>query len=400
MALNTPTTQQLADNIISSIQASMNISVPLLPKSFTRVLAKSIAAVLVLLYKYSGFVFLQHFVRFASDKDTTINGVTINPLTEWGVLLGVGPPAGGTAAQLDLDILVINQVGSLPAGTPLISPDTGVTYLLNAAVILNATVVQGTVTAVSSPDGDGEGTIGNLPNASALNFANPLADVQTGAIVLGITIAGADPETSAAYRQRVQDRFQKPPQGGAGADYEAWAEEVPGIINVYPYADPTCPSTVQVYVEATPLSSGSTDGIPTFGQLQTVLDSIEADVSGLASRRPVNALVNTQPITRSDFPVEVFSLVAPDVAQTQVDITAAIEGYFFSRAPFIFGLTIPPRTDRVSRSSVSAVVEAIVSEAGGTFSSVVLRHPTSSSPIQLYVLGMGEKAKTTSVTYL
>ena len=94
MSLTTPTTKQISDNIISQIEATISQSVPLLPKAFIRVLAKALAGVVTILYKYAGFIFLQMFVRYASFSETTINGKTLTPLVEWGRLIGVGDPAG------------------------------------------------------------------------------------------------------------------------------------------------------------------------------------------------------------------------------------------------------------------------------------------------------------------
>ena len=113
----------------------------------------------------------------------------------------------------------------------------------------------------------GRGSIGNLDAGSIISFANPLGSVQRDAVVVSQVVTGANGETWDAYRQRVLDRFQKRPQGGAAADYELWGEEPPGIIAVYPYRS-DCPGQVDVYVEATADSSGNADGIPTAAQLQ------------------------------------------------------------------------------------------------------------------------------------
>ena len=51
MALDTPTTQEINDTILAQLEASLNQVIPLLPRSFLRVLAKTIAAVFTLLYK-------------------------------------------------------------------------------------------------------------------------------------------------------------------------------------------------------------------------------------------------------------------------------------------------------------------------------------------------------------
>ena len=50
MALDTPTIAEISANIISQIEASINQTIPLLPKAFTRVLAKVLGAVFIILY--------------------------------------------------------------------------------------------------------------------------------------------------------------------------------------------------------------------------------------------------------------------------------------------------------------------------------------------------------------
>ena len=398
MSLQTPTTKQISDNIIAQLEASLNQTIPLLPKSFLRVLAKALAGVFVLLYKYGGFMFLQFFVRTASASDTTVNGHVVNPLVEWGRLIGVGDPAAATNAELLISITVENQTGILPSNTQLVNTTNGVTYITLGAVELNAPIVQATVRASSDQaGGGGAGAIGNLDVGAIVSFANPRANVTRNAVVVGQTVTGADGERTGAYRDRIIDRFQKRPQGGAYADYEHWGEEPAGIINVYPYTS-DCPGQVDVYVEATPESSGDSEGIPTQAQLQEVLDSIERDENGLASRRPANARANTFPITRTGFDVRVTGLEVDNLAQVQQKITAAIEEYFLYREPFIVGLSVLPRRDRVTRSAVGGVVDDIVSASGGIFSSVIIT--LNGVNVERYPLGIGEKSKAATVTYL
>ena len=399
MSLVTPTTKDISDNIIAQLEASLNQTIPLLPKSFTRVLAKAMAAVFVLLYKYGGFIFLQIFVQTASDVDTEINGKTVNPLIEWGRLIGVGDPTPATSAELLIDINVETQTGTLDSGTQLISTDNGVTYITQASVALDAAVVQATILAVSDQaGGSGEGAIGNLEPGAIVSFANPLPNVARNATVDSQVVTGADGESTEAYRQRVIDRFQKRPQGGAYADYEQWGEEAAGIINVYPYTGD--PGEVDVYSEATEASSGSADGIPTSAQLEAVLDLINFDENDLASRRNANAFVNSLPITRQGFDITVSGITGvSDLAAVQDSIETAVEEYFLSVEPFIPGLSVPPRKDQLTRTKLSAIVEDIVTANNGTFTAATFIQTTLSGNLAIYVLGGGEKAKASNVSF-
>lgn len=398
MALSTPTTKSISDNIIAQLEASLNQTIPLLPKSFLRVLAKVLAGVFILLYKYAGFMFLQTFVRTASISETVINGLTVSPLIEWGRLIGVGDPAPATSAQLRVEITVDSEIGNIPSGTQLLGLANGVTYITLTSVFLDESTKEVEIVAVGNQnDGDGSGVIGNLNPGQTVNFVNPLPYVARGTTVVSQTVTGADGESEAAYRQRVLDRFQKRPQGGALADYELWGEEPAGILNVYPYTS-DCPGQVDVYVEATAASSGNADGIPTAAQLQIVLDSIDLDDDGLASRRPANALVNTFPITRIPFDVTVNGLSVDDAATVQGLIEDAVTEYLFEREPFIVGLSVNPRKDRVVGSSIACIVEDIAAARNGIFTSVVVSE--SAVPIEIYSLGIGEKAKLGTITFV
>ena len=399
MSLQTPTTKDISDNIIAQLEASLNQTIPLLPKSFTRVLAKAMAAVFVLLYKYGGFIFLQIFVQTASDVDTEINGKTVNPLIAWGRLIGVGDPTPATSAELLIDIDVETQTGTLESGTQLISTDNGVTYITQASVALDAAVVQATILAVSDQaGGSGEGVIGNLEPGAIVSFANPLPNVARNSTVDSQVVTGADGESTEAYRQRVIDRFQKRPQGGAYADYEQWGEEAAGILNVYPYTG--SPGEVDVYSEATVASSGSADGIPTSAQLEEVLDLINFDENDLASRRNANAFVNSLPITRQGFDITVSGITGvSDLAAVEASIETAVEEYFLSVEPYIPGLSVPPRKDQLTRTRLSAIVEDIVTANNGTFTAATFIQTTLSGNLSIYVLGEGEKAKASNVSF-
>lgn len=391
MALNTPTTKDISDNIIAQLQTSLNQTIPLLPKSFSRVLAKTLAGVFVLLYKYGGSIFLNLFVETASANDTEILGVTVNPLTFWGRLIGIGDPTPGTNAELLIDITVENQTGSLPSGTQLINSDNGFTYITIGSVLLDAATVQATIRAVSDQaGGGGVGTAGNLDPGETVSFANALANVARVATVDSQTVTAADAESTDVYRQRIIDRFQKRPQGGAYVDYESWGESVAGIVNIYPYTGNN-PGQVDIYVEATVESSGDPDGIPTTAQLQAVLDAVNYDDGGLASRRPANALCNTLGIIRTSFYVSVTNLVVDSLATVQALISSAITDFFLDAEPFVDGLTIPPRKDRITRSALIGLVEDIVTANNGTFTTVTFN--IGGTDLELYILGQGEKAK-------
>jgi uncharacterized phage protein gp47/JayE len=393
MSLETPTTRALSDQIVAQIAAAISQSIPLLPKAFSRVLAWAVAGAIVLVYKYAGFIFLQLFVAHASAEETTINGKKVRPLVEWGRLFGVGDPQAATKAELLVAVTVLNQVGSLPAGTQMLYAPTRVVYLTTAAVDLDAPTIQVTIRAESDDQGgDGSGDIGNLQAGDIVSFASTPAGVATDAEVVSQSVTAADAESVEEYRARIVRHVQRRPQGGAYADYQSWAEEVEGIVHAYPYTGDN-PGEVDVYIQATPESSGDPDGIPTGAQITAVEESIQLNESGLATRRPVGAAVNVLPISLVEFDVEISGL-DPDTPETRTAIEEGVAEYLESREPFIVGLSVLPRDDRITNAAVGGIVDDIVSAEGATVTTVEL------TPGPAYTLGPGEKARFGTPSYI
>lgn len=327
-------------------------------------------------------------------KPTTINGKTITPLIEWGRLIGVGEPLAATAAELTARIQVEIVGASLPAASQLVHVPSGVTFITAEGYILSGDFMDIRVIAVSDQSGGGGlGTVGNLTAGSVLSFANPLGGVGRTATVINQVVTGADAETSDQYRIRVVTRFQLRPQGGAYVDYKLWAESAAGIKQAFPYTADE-PGQVDVYIE----SSTETDGIPTTAQLEAALASINYDNStGMATRRPVSAFVNVFPIARIGFTVEVIGLSVQNEPAVREEISSALSVYFQDKEPFLVGLTIPPRRDRITVAAVSGVVDDVVSLANGVFTDVNLFIGAVNTPT--YTLGKGEKAKLSGVNY-
>jgi len=395
-----PTTQQLADDAVAQIDLQIEQQTPLLPKSFTRVLTKVWAGTDALLYKYASWMLLQMFVAHASMRETTVLGRVIRPLVEWGRLFGVGDPLPATQAQLSISVLVeATSATPVPAGAQLVYPPTGLVYVTTTPISL-ATTGTKTVTVRASSDqknGNGAGVAGNVLIGAQLSFANP-RNVARLATVTGSVVTGADAETENVYRARIVRRVQQRPQGGAYADYAQWGEEDPGIVHVYPYRA-ALPGQVDVYVEATEASSGSVDGIPTTAQLALVKALIDYDVAGKATRRPVNAGVNTKPVSRVAFDVRVTGLIANDGEQPLVEqaIRAAVDEYLRSREPFIVGLSVLPRQDRVTQAAVSGIVDDVASNLGASVTSVAMQ--ISGEAFAAFTLDNGQKAKLGAVSF-
>lgn len=397
MALATPTTKQISDNVIAQLEASLSQTIPLLPRAFLRVIAKVTAGVYVTIYKYAGFSLLQMFVARATFQTTEINGQLIRPLVEWGRLVGVGDPIPATQAELEIDITVLSQVGSLPAGTQLLNTTTGVVYQTTAEVDLDSAIVSVNASASSDQDGgDGSGEIGNMVDGQTLQLASAPATVAATATVASTVSAGAEAEEEDAYRARVVRRFQRRAQGGAYSDYQQWGTEVAGVRNVYPYTG--SPGQVDVYVEAV----AGPDGIPDSSLLEDVLESIEFDPdespspTGLANRRPANAAINVLAITRTEFDVDITGFESDDESSVLASIEQGVDEYLRAREPFIVGLSSLPRLDRVTQGAVAGVVNEIAEANGASVANVILRRGVDT--VLQYTLAHGETAKLGTLT--
>lgn len=391
MSIKVPTTQELAESTIGEVEAALSQSTPLFAKAFLRVLAKVHAGIDILLFRYGAWIALQQFARFATAREVTIGGRRVKPLEELGELVGAGRPLPATRAVLVVEATVTSMTGEIPAGAQLTNKAGSVVYEVVAPVPLTAPKVSVVIRASSSTDGgDGSGPIGNLEVGDKVDFAQPF-HVLTEATVTAVQVLGAPGEDiERSYRPRVMRRRARKPRGGAYADYQEWAEGVPGIAHAYPYAG--APGEVDVYVEATPETSGNPDGIPTAAQLAAVLEAINLDVSGRATRRPVNAAVNVLPITRQAFNIVVTGLT-PNTTANRAAIEEAVKQFLFTREPYIEGLSTLPRTDRITQAAVSGIVEEVVNALGASVTSVVV------TPGPAYNLAPGQKATFGGATY-
>ena len=398
MAIDTTTIKGITDGIVSQMEQSLNTSFPLMPKSFTRVLAKAIASSFIMQTQYKNFIQLQQYVSTCSAENIKVLGYNINPLQFWGDLIGVTARGEGERAVHNVTVSVSQTTGVLDAGTQLISAINGYTYITSQAYNITAPSMTISVKAANDEaNNSGIGASGNLDTGDVISFVNPPAVVSKDAVIAGQTTTGADAETTASYRNRVIIAFKRRKQGGSKIDYKSWGEEVDGITNVYPYTG--LPGEMDIYSEATVASSGSSDGIPTPSQLLAVSNSIEYDVNGIASRKPAGTFVNSYAITRKGFTVTVNGLNVIDVAGTQAEITQALTDFFAAAEPFIDGLSIPPRSDSISTIEIESVIISIVKANNGSFTSADLFDEQTGDPVTAYQLNDGEKAKISGVTF-
>jgi uncharacterized phage protein gp47/JayE len=159
MAIQTPTIREIANNIISDIEAELSQTIPLLAKAVFRLLSWAFAGIFIILYKYGTDAYNQRFVQTAG-RDFLILlgnlvGVTITAAQAWE---GFGTSVAGVGA-------------TVYAGTQLVNNATGTIYLVLSDASEAAGIVTLNLRAASTGD------ITNLNIGDTLRYVNPISDV-------------------------------------------------------------------------------------------------------------------------------------------------------------------------------------------------------------------------------
>ncbi len=218
----------------------------------------------------------------------------------YGIARLPATPAAGSAIFTGTDGVTI------PAGTALQSSDGTQIYTAQA----DGTLASGTVTiairAVTAGDA------GNLAAAAGLLLTSAIAGVQPSAVVgAGGLSGGADAESDAGLRARLLARLRQPPQGGAAADYLAWAKLTAGVTRAW-VKQVRGAGTVDVYATF----DDRVDNVPTGTDLSNMQAVMELN-------RPVTADVLVLAPTPDAVAVQITSLY-PDTAAIRAAIIAAI----------------------------------------------------------------------------
>lgn len=253
-------------------------------------------------------------VRADATEYTTDALATIATLTAWAALTAY------TVGQLRRNGGIIYQV--ITAGTSAgAGGPTGTDADITDGTVHWSHVATGTAAVVVAVTASVAAEDGNADSGVSLAFESPIAGANsdTTVAIAGLT-GGADEESDDEYRIRVKARMSDPPQGGAEADYVAWAKEVAGVTRVWVYPLELGAGTVTVRF----MRDDDADPFPSAGEVTEVADYIE-------TVRPVTADVTVVAPTEDAIDFD-FASITPDNA----DVRAAVEAEladFFSRVP-------------------------------------------------------------------
>lgn len=246
----------------------------------------------------------------------------------WGIFRKQSVAATGTVTATGVN-------GSdIPAGAKL-GAAFGGEYTVDTLAVIADGVATVQVTAVEP------GAPGNMDAGARLDFAVALAGIDGAATVVSLT-GGADVESDAALFDRLQRRVQRPPLGGALADYVNWAKEVPGVTRAWAVQSADDPMFIWVWFMMDDVRADQ-DGVPTgeftppdiyTGDLQIVADYItqhDDPISGASIGRPVGAEPIVLPVTVVPIDVTVTGL-SPRTAETEAAVRETLAVFIRARA--------------------------------------------------------------------
>ncbi|MDR6583816.1 baseplate J/gp47 family protein [Herbaspirillum frisingense] len=246
----------------------------------------------------------------------------------WKVPRKAAAPSAGFASVNAFAALIV------PAGT-LIQRQDGVQYKTSAAT--NLAVGAGSLPLVAVV----AGTAGNTAAGVGLKLVTPIDGLDSSMTVgpAGIT-DGTEQETVDAWRARLLERIQQPPNGGTKSDYEAWALEVQGVTRAWVYPAEMGAGTVTVRFmrdnDAVPIPDAA---------------AVEAVKAYLDTKKPVTAELYVAAPT--GVPINfVFTQLSPNTPATREAIRAELADLLRREA-------IPGGTAKLSH------IRAAISSAAG-----------------------------------
>jgi len=277
-----PKISDLYNNIKSSIETKLNVTIPSFGKNFLRAFAQVQAGELKLFYIAVANVQKNIFVDTADSEEF---GGTLERFGRVKLKRNPFPSvAGKYTVTLTGSIGAIVPIGTLwksddTSASPdyLFTNDTPITFVGTSATILLRCLTAGIEAKL---------VVGNT-----LSLTGPIAQVNTTATVITENVAPQEKESLEEYRRKTLTAFRLEPQGGSGSDYLIWSLEIQGVRNVYPYTKFDLlgySNEINLYVES---DDANAFYVPTTTILNYVQDNIELPTSTRPSRKPLG--VNT-----------------------------------------------------------------------------------------------------------
>lgn len=193
------------------------------------------------------------------NDDTFILKARHQALIDRGADLGI-PIQPATQAESQQVRFTGTPSVVIPASQSMVYLPTGILYILVSPVTIGGGgFVDGIVQCVSF------GQIGNIAAPDTLQLISQPGGIDPVATLILNMADGSDLESDASYKQRLLDRFQKPPAGGNQFDYPNFAFKAsPAVRSVFIVRFGRGLGTVDVYVTTgtTDIDTAVTQGLP------------------------------------------------------------------------------------------------------------------------------------------
>jgi len=383
--INLPTTQQIYNNIISSLESQFSITIPTIGKSFLRAYASVLAGQIKLSYLLIGKV----------QKNIFID--TADPAAQGGALERFGFVKLGRypfkATQGVYGVTGVGVIGAvIPAGTTFKSDDDSLNpsflFTLDTSYTLTGTTFSINIRALTA------GLTSQLQVGNTLTVTAPLSNIDSSFEVESEVTEPISAEGIEVYRQKAIDAYRLEPQGGAGADYRLWASDAQGVKQSYPYAAPGYGNQVSLYVEANTADSTDGRGTPTAQILTDVEEAIEDPTTDRPSRKPITDTVSYLAVTPLEVDIELLSSSFTAAQQTLIDnsFTTALA----SIRPFVASIDVLSDKNDIfdTNKIISIILEAV---PGSSFGAIELN--IDGNPVTTYTFENGDIPALNSVVY-
>ena len=270
---------------------------PLLPRSVLAVLARLVAGQSHLLHAHVGFAVDQVFPDTA-DAENLVRIASLYGILRKAALKSFGPV-----------VFTGSEGAAIPQGALIRRVDER-EYSVSIAVNISGGTATTTVRAVVAE------TAGDTAASTVLTLVSPLTGIDTNVTVdTGGLVDGSDVESDADLLERLLQRLQTPPQGGAKADYVKWALEIAEVTRAFALPQHFGTGTVGVTFL---VDDDPTTPIPDAAKVQEVQDHIDDP-----TRRPVTAVVTV--FAPVEVTLDPSITLTPDTTAVRAAVTASLE---------------------------------------------------------------------------
>ena len=292
MAFNRPTLSEINERVEAEITGTLGVT-NLLRRAFIKILSKVL----------SGISHLWHGHLDYNSKQFLPTTMDEANLIEFGGIWNI-PRKEAVAGIYNITVTGVDGT-TIPANTIFKRSDNLEYFTQEAGLIVNGSALLKIVS-------ENVGIDSELEVGAEVLILNPIASVNSDALVSSVDTEPEDIETLDLYRSRIITRIQGQISGGTATDYIQWAQEVSSVTRSWVLPENLGAGTVGV----TFVEDGEDPIIPSIAKVEEVRAYID-------ERRPVGANVSVfAPIL---FPINLTIELKPNTTEVQSAITGELK---------------------------------------------------------------------------